>query len=57
MHELQPWHKSMAEVKGRTMYFSYSISLTYNIQFTPINRPQATFIPLKQSHIGTFQLY
>lgn len=33
MHELQLWHKSMAEVKARTMYSSYSISLTYYIEY------------------------
>lgn len=44
MHELQLWHKSMVEVKARTMYFSHSISFTDNVQFR-------RRIPLEQTFI------
>ena len=55
MHELQPWHKSVAEVKARTMYVSYSISVTYIVEFALRIHVKQTFILTEffSSHIGT----
>ena len=44
MHKLQPWYKSMAGVKTRTIYFFHSIRLTYNVQFMLRNFLKHAFI-------------
>lgn len=44
MLKLQPWYKSIAGVKARTMYFFHSICLGYNVQFMLRNFLKHAFI-------------